>query len=86
MNGALRSLLPSLLSPPCSYRCRRDELLAVGFTRMSLPADATKKDILAATNDELAAAKDIIATTGVLATTTDNLANCNRRGACHRRE
>ena len=53
---------------------------------MSLPADATEKDIIAANNDELAAAKDIIATTGDLATATDNLDNCNRRGACHHHE
>ena len=53
---------------------------------MSLPVDTTGKDVFSATNDELAAANNIIATTGDLATATDNLANCNRRGACHRRK
>ena len=84
MISSLPPLLPSLLSPPCSCRYRRDELLAVGSTKMSLPANATEKDILAATNDELATAKDIIATTEDLATATDTLANCNDRGAGHR--
>ena len=80
--------MPFLLvaAPPCSCRCCHDELLAAGSTRMSLPADATDEDIIAATNDEFAAAKEIIATMGDIATAMDNLANCNRRGACHRRE